>query len=633
MILETNMHSVKNRAFTLLQNGQADAAVDLLTDACRRQPDEVDGWFLLADVHGRLGQYTQTLDCCRKILALNPSHVGALIFEGMAMMALGRYENAADSLRRALERKPNDPLIISKLGHCMLLAGECRQAEELFRRTLALDPKNAAAHLFLAKTLAESGRYPEAHSHFARAIECDRGYYDAYRDFGAFLTGYGDLQRGETMLREALYIQPDSINVQRQLVINLGMQGRFEDAIVLCDKLLRTEPANIDVMTDKIEILERKGDIANASRLIGQVIGEHFHTAKSVSLFTELCGKERPDEAIQLCQKVLAQPRIDTISRQRLHYALGKLLDQLGNYDQAFDHYKRANDLSPDHFDPAKLPNKTTRLMVACSRDSLAGLARSSSSLKTVFIVGMPRSGTTLLEQILASHPRIHGAGELPYISEMSRRLRSLLGTAGDYPECLAAMDHGLLDNLAREYADRSGWSMESAECLVDKMPQNYLHLGLIQMLFPNARILHCVRHPLDVCLSIYFQSFHGDHSYATRLKNIAAYYREYWRLMRHWKTVLEIPILDVVYENLVVEPEAISRSAVEFCGMPWDARCLRFHEAGNVAITASYSQVRKPIYRSALARWKNYEKHLEPLRSELQDVLTEFEKAYPAVP
>lgn len=176
---------------------------------------------------------------------------------------------------------------------------------------------------------------------------------------------------------------------------------------------------------------------------------------------------------------------------------------------------------------------------------------------------------------------------------------------------------------------ERVGPSAGEAKCFIDKMPQNYLHLGLIQMLFPNARILHCLRHPLDTCLSNYFQSFHAAHQYANRLKNIATDYRHYWRLIRHWKSVLDIPILDIVYENLVADQETVSRTAVQFCGLPWDERCLRFHETQRAVITASYQQVRQPLYRSSMARWKKYEAHIAELKNELKDVLSEFDQQY----
>jgi tetratricopeptide (TPR) repeat protein len=312
---------------------------------------------------------------------------------------------------------------------------------------------------------------------------------------------------------------------------------------------------------------------------------------------------------------------------------MGKLLDQLGRYNEAFAHYQNANDLAPDHFDAGELADRTDRLMTTCSRDALAGFSKSMLQSGPVFIVGMPRSGTTLLEQILSSHPGIHGAGELMHISEFVRRLPSFLGPGRDYPECLAAVDQRMLNNLAHEYMDHAGQSAGEAKCIIDKMPQNYLHLGLIQMLFPNARILHCLRHPLDTCLSNYFQSFHAAHQYANRLKNIATYYRHYWRLMRHWKSVLDIPILDIVYEKLVDDQETVSRTAVQFCGMPWDERCLRFHETKKLVITASYRQVRQPLYRSSMARWKKYEAHLAELTDELGDVLTEYEQKYSSPP
>ena len=231
-----------------------------------------------------------------------------------------------------------------------------------------------------------------------------------------------------------------------------------------------------------------------------------------------------------------------------------------------------------------------------------------------VFIVGMPRSGTSLVEQILASHPQVCGAGELEDAHGMTVTLATMLGGKIAYPACLTSAKRRHLDELAQRYLAKLSKFSRTAMRVTDKMPHNFMALGLIELLFPGAHIIHCKRDPVDTCLSIYGLEFNTNHPYADNLEHLGAYYLEYLRLMEHWKTVLSVPILEVQYEELVADQEGVSRQMVEFCGLPWDVRCLNFHQAERVVTTHSYDQVRRPIYKQSVARWKNYESHLAPL-------------------
>ena len=231
-----------------------------------------------------------------------------------------------------------------------------------------------------------------------------------------------------------------------------------------------------------------------------------------------------------------------------------------------------------------------------------------------VFIVGMPRSGTTLAEQILASHPQVFGAGELPDIDDISRQLERVVPGNLKYPDCmeLAAADtlRAARDGYLRKLADLSS----GAHRVTDKMPHNFEHLGLIAALFPNARIVHCIRNPLDTCLSIYFNDFNAGHGYATDLGMLGEHYNEYHRMMMHWKNVLPIKIFDLVYEDIIRDQEQISRQLLAYCGLDWDPACLEFYKNKRTVSTFSYDQVRKPIYTGSVERWRRYEKFLEPL-------------------
>jgi len=233
--------------------------------------------------------------------------------------------------------------------------------------------------------------------------------------------------------------------------------------------------------------------------------------------------------------------------------------------------------------------------------------------------VGMPRSGTTLVEQIIASHPRAFGAGELGDIGQIAQAMPRLLGLGGSYPGCLREASVAGMDAIAEKHLGRLGEMAPGALRVADKMPGNFQHLGLINLLFPGARVIHCTRHPMDTCFSIYATRLSPQHPYANDLEDIAFYYGQYRRIMAHWRTVVDLPMLEVRYEDLVANQEARTRELIAFLGLEWDEACLRFHETKRVVTTASVDQVKRAMYDTSIGRWKRYERHLGPLRAALE--------------
>ena len=245
-------------------------------------------------------------------------------------------------------------------------------------------------------------------------------------------------------------------------------------------------------------------------------------------------------------------------------------------------------------------------------------IPRDEHSNLPIFIVGMPRSGTTLTEQIIASHPAVYGAGELEAISRISQELSKDHEDTGGYPECMLHFQNQEIEKLANGYLSNLRALAGDVLHVTDKMPHNFLHLGLIAILFPGARVVNCKRHPLDTCLSIYTQKFTNVHPYAYDLTELGQYYRQYERLMAHWEHVLADRIFTIQYEELIEEPEATSRRLIGYIDLPWDDRCLEFHETERPVKTASQWQVRQPVYKKSVNRWENYETHLAPLKRAL---------------
>jgi tetratricopeptide (TPR) repeat protein len=314
-------------------------------------------------------------------------------------------------------------------------------------------------------------------------------------------------------------------------------------------------------------------------------------------------------------ERIAKLPSVGPEHRATLDFALARAHEKAGNVDAAFAAYKRANALRRAQFPPdTDLPGAARR-MIAFFTPAFVQSHRDfgSPSERPVFIVGMMRSGTSLVEQILASHPQVHGHGERTEITQIAMALHARLN-AGPYPECLAQLDQATAARYAAGFIALFDRDAPNAARNIDKLPHNFEHLGLISLLFPRARIIHCVRDPIDTCLSNYFQDFAEKNTFTYDLRSMGEEYRTYQRLMAHWQAVLPNPMLTIQYEDLVADQAGVSRRAVEFLGLPWDEACLNFHANPRPVFTKSLWQVRQPIYHDAVARWRRYQRHLGPL-------------------
>lgn len=321
----------------------------------------------------------------------------------------------------------------------------------------------------------------------------------------------------------------------------------------------------------------------------------------------------------RLLQREDSPPR-DTAA---LHFALGKMRDDCGQYDLAFDHYAAANALKRElvRFDREQHARYVDSLIGTFSQEFIRAKAGTLSvdDELPIFIVGMPRSGTTLVEQIIASHPSVKAGGELPGLRRVVRSLATQGADDISYPACVASLNAAAAHQLARGYLGKLPARTNGEIRVTDKMPSNFLHAGLIAILFSKARIIHCRRDPMDVCLSIFFQPFSRAHPYAFDLGDLGHYYRHYERLMSHWRAVLGERLFEVQYADLVDDPQSVSRRLIDRCGLEWNDQCLQFDRNEGAVRTASQWQVRQPIYKTSLQRWKHYERHLSPLVEALQ--------------
>lgn len=649
---------VVQQAAALLQSGRLLEAHQMLSQAAQRAKRDPDIWFLLGSVNGQLGRMEDVTACCQRVLSLVPNHPGALSNLGNAQSALGNHEQALVHYRKALRITPNDPAIHNNLGKTLFSLERKTEAEEHLRRALAANPTNVEArhnladalqekgaleeaienyrealrlnpelqqaHRQMANALRQTGRLEESRKSYLRALELKPDDPDALFGLGFLYNELGALEFAVDCLEGSLQISPDSVPALCALGRVRIDQGRYQPAIDTYRRALALEPDNLEALGGIADALEHQGDLDGAYALAKAAPDAGESGMLLTLVLARLCRHfQCCDQAVDALDRILARTDLADGPRRTIHFAAGKLHDSLKHYERAFDHFAKANALSRYRFDRQAHSARVDGLMATFSAGKLGRLPCSDQDSELpVFIVGMPRSGTSLVEQILASHPQAYGAGERNDINRLALELPTRLGSAAPYPQCLEEANQAQMSALARTFLEQLQALAPEAARITDKMPANFLHLGFIARLFPRCRIIHCTRDPVDTCLSVYFQHFSGSHPYATELGDVGHYYREYRRLMAHWEQTLEVPIMTVNYEELVADQERISRALVDFCGLPWDASCLQFHKTARRVATASYDQVRAPIYSRSVQRWRHYEGHLEPLLRELGDLI-----------
>jgi tetratricopeptide (TPR) repeat protein len=515
---------------------------------------------------------------------------------------------AAPSVQRTTTRRI--PALLSGIDAC-LARGEIAESVKRLQDVIAIDPRHAAAHGKLGAALFHLGRYDEAELEFRRVIELKRGVADAHQNLGTLLRWKGNFAASEEALRRAVKLNPTDIEALVSLGMTLGMRGRLNEAKRYIDGALRLRPRSASVRCALGWLAITGGRFQEAEKHYRLALESDPKRADAWALLPATRRMTSADgEWLQGAERAL-ESGVSPIVEAQLRFAMGKYFDDLGEFSRAFAEFKRANRLQKlvaAPYDRAARSQFVDDMIRVYTRQHLAQPASGASeSAKPIFLVGMMRSGTSLVEQIIASHPNAVGAGELEFWQTMALKHEQLLRR--EPPDTMLAKRLG--DDYLKILAQHSA----HAQRVVDKAPVNSEHLGLIHSVFPNARFIYMRRDPLDTCLSCYFQGFANAAPFTMDLGDLAHYYREHHRLMDHWRSALPAgTLLEVPYAELVADQEVWTRKIIDFIGLEWNARCLEFHETERPVVTASSWQVRQPVYSGSIGRWKNYEKFLGPL-------------------
>lgn len=488
--------------------------------------------------------------------------------------------------------------------------GDYARTMELLEQVLAMDPEHALAHNKLGATLCHLGRFPEAEQEFRSAIKSKPSFADAYVNLGILLRGKGDFQAAETALRRATKLAPKNAGAQVALGGTLVDQGRPNDAKSCFEKALRLEPRNAGALYSLGGLASIGGRFEEAEKLYR---GALETDPKGASAWAAIASSRRMTAADREWHdnvERLLEGGVSPLEEIALRFALGKYFDDVGKFSEAFAQYRRANELNKLIAVPYDRAARTARVEETIRAYTEQRLARpiegASDSPRPVFVLGMMRSGTSLVEQIIASHREACGAGELEFWRETVHRLP---GLQRDLPDARLAAE------LAQDYLNVLARHSKDARRVVDKACLNTDVIGLIHSVFPRARFIYVQRDPVDSCLSCYFQQFANAASYTMDLADLAHFYKGHHRLITHWRSVLPPgTLLDVPYAELVADQEGWSRRIIEFIGLDWDPRCLDFHKTERAVLTASHWQVRQRIYSRAVDRSRNYRKFIGPL-------------------
>ncbi|OSM08449.1 tetratricopeptide repeat-containing sulfotransferase family protein [Magnetofaba australis] len=595
-----------------------------LMTACAQAPSEEDAARFIGRALTGLGRYAEALPRLQQGLELWPEEIVLYTALAQALNGVGRADMALTLFERAAELNPEDMAV--RLAHADQLSRLNRPADALKRYQLILfsQPQCVEAHWKLAELLRQLGQGQTARRHYEKAVELDAACWQAWLGLGNLLLAQDEGEAALAAFEHGAEHAPSLAVFQNGAGLALMQLGRVEVAIARYEEALRQSPADLHLWHNLGNAQRESGAFEAAAHSYQQGLNlapDHPH------LLAALCRVSRPPTPALLTQLTQAEaaPECDDAARIALNFALGEALDKQGEYDAAFARYQRANHLKYQVQGPSDLEEQLAlmrRIRQAFpSRSIFNRLPRGDLQERApIFLVGLFRSGSSLIEHILCSHPQVAGVGERDFLDRIARNLPFDLGVATPYPQCIENMDGATAQRAAQRYvAELHRWRDKQDDPEVtrvtDKLLFNFLHLGLIALLLPNARIVHCRRTPLDVCLSGYFQNFTTGMRFMQDIEEIARYHRAYDELMAHWRAVLPLPIHEVHYEELTEDPERVVTELLTALDLPLDERCLRHHETKRAVQTASAGQVRAPIHTGSKERWRRYESHLQGVR------------------
>ncbi|MAF08336.1 MAG: hypothetical protein CL389_10855 [Acidiferrobacteraceae bacterium] len=595
-------------------------AVASLKKVAKVVPEDPEVHFALADALLGQGRVDQAIRQCQAGVDCAPEAIVGRIRMGRLLLMAGKGDRALETLTEAQKVAPDHPHVAAGIAEARAMTGDLAGAEEGFSAALALAPGQPDLMISLARVQDARGDTDAAEKTLRQACQEHPAELPLWQSLGRALTAWDRLEDASEICSQAQQHHPRSAELMA-LRAELAYQLRdLELAQELFTALLKTRPDDPWIQNDLAQVLASLGEDAESGRLFRQLTERQpLFGQPWLNIARARRYGDTDDTDIRQMRSVLKRRQMDPSQALYVHFALGKAFDDCRAYDEAFTHYQKGNALrrASLQFDPQAVDDHISRIIEAFSPEFMNRFAEQGDpSTRPLMIVGMPRSGTTLLEQVLCAHPDVTTAGELRELVRIARTFTHK--SEQSWPECIEDITAEDLNASAKAYLGALSARSDGAARVVDKMPQNFLHLGLAALLFPNVTLVHCVRDPLDTCLSNFFQVFPPGIDFAYNLSELGHYYRGYERLMTHWHSLVGARLVTVRYEELVSDPESVLRPLLKNLGLDWEPACLAHQENVQRVDTLSLYQVRQPLNTGSTKRWRHYEKHLAPLRQAL---------------
>lgn len=610
--LEPQNHAAMNILGVIaMQAGHPADAAKLFSQAIRLHAQDPEYHCNLGVVLLSQNQIDNGVAALEVALKLRPSHAMANFNLGLRALQTQDFTKADKHLAKGAKQMPKNPGALNAYGVAQSKLGKTAKAVSLFQNALKLQPNFGEAHFNLAGALTEQGKFDAALKKYAEIMANAKPSPQLHTNYAIALQKSGDVKSAEEQYQKALALVPDFGDAIFNYARLLMDQGLHERALPLFEQALTLRPGEHEIVTNIIKSHQNKGDFDTARKIAQDFMATHGESPYVLLMLTKDKAFGFTDAHIDILKDAAASKGDDAAL---FHFALSEVYHQREDVDVAFDHLAKGNALFDKNIrwsdkDERKLFDGIKSAFTSDTIDQLA--AAGSESDAPVFIVGMPRSATTLVEQIISSHPDAEGAGEL--------------GDVVDYATVVEQRPGGLASLTVDEVADFGAKYLDHLQSIApgkarytDKMPDNYRYLGLIAAAFPNAKIIHCKRDPMATCFSIFQQKFQGAHVYAYDLEKLGRRYRAYEDLMTYWREDVGLKVLDVQYEDLIADLEPQARHILDFCGLEWMDAVLGFHKTERKVLTASQWQVRQPVYTTSVEGWRAYEAHLAPLKAAL---------------
>ena len=620
----TNVHSVNEDSAALSRTALQhfkEGRLEQARDVCQHilQKQQYPGAILIL---GWIAHQQHELDVAveryQQYLGIKPKDAEAHYTLGLVLNELERTEPAIEHFNKSITITAKNAAVHRQLGDAYTRLQRLEEAIEPYQTALALQADDVATIINLGNVFHGLRRYTQSILRYQQALDLQPDNVQVHRHLGASYQRMGQTKKALKCFEKALSLRPDYIPARIKLAEVLRELGRAEEALVQVEKVIDLKPDETEAHVILGLILRELGQ---ADLAIERFEGLLSTEPGCGHLYYQIAMIKPSQELIPVVEKLISDPKLPNGDAIFCHFALGNIFKSGKSFDQAFSHFLKANTLHRKTFlyDVKENSQTVDRLIEVYSKRLFQRKRQFGSDSKLpVFILGMPRSGTTLVEQIISSHPQVYGAGELRAIPAITLTIAQQLEFANPYPQCMSIFNRTMAEEYSDRYLQELALHCPTAKHITDKLPGNFLRIGLIKTLFPDARIIHCQRNPLDNCISLFFHYFKRLKC-SFELTELGQYYLQYQRLMSHWQNRFPGEIFTVQYEELVMDQETVSKQLIDYVGLEWDEKCLNFHNNERDVRTVSNLQVRQPMYKNSMNRWKPYEKHLQPLIDVLQ--------------